>query len=210
MSKRGADNELQANNAKTAKVEEEAAAAAYAAAGGGEIEVAAAADQGALGAMEPHEDTAGPNISAPYADGELAYWNQQFFNLLLYRVQNGHVNVKSTDEKHKELYKFVSQLRKDYRQRERSPESSPLTREQVQVLESVRFAFTTRGEEHWNKNFQKLKEFKVRGVFTVTLFAMVLCDLGWTTNWPSHHQTSSDHRRPTVMSWSPASVKSLA
>jgi len=59
------------------------------------------------------------------------------------------------------LYKWIVQLRKDYKTRERDPAESPLTENQINVLESVRFAFTTRGEEHWQKNYEKLKEYKV-------------------------------------------------
>jgi hypothetical protein len=70
------------------------------------------------------------------------------------------VNVKSTDEKYAELYRWIVQLRKDYKTRERNPEESPLTADQIKTLESVRFAFTTRGEEHWQKNYEKLQEYK--------------------------------------------------
>lgn len=80
--------------------------------------------------------------------------------LQLYRISNGNVNVKSTDRKHADLYKWIVQLRKDYKTRERDPSESPLTEDQISVLESVRFAFTTRGEEHWQKNYEKLKEYK--------------------------------------------------
>eukprot|EP00534_Pseudo-nitzschia_fraudulenta_P012814 CAMPEP_0201219670 /NCGR_PEP_ID=MMETSP0851-20130426/191195_1 /ASSEMBLY_ACC=CAM_ASM_000631 /TAXON_ID=183588 /ORGANISM="Pseudo-nitzschia fraudulenta, Strain WWA7" /LENGTH=434 /DNA_ID=CAMNT_0047509361 /DNA_START=30 /DNA_END=1334 /DNA_ORIENTATION=+ len=91
---------------------------------------------------------------------KLAYWNQMFFDLMLYRIGNGNVNVKSTDTRHANLYKWIVQLRKDYKTRERDPSESTLTEEQIRVLESVRFAFTTRGEEHWQKNYEKLKEYK--------------------------------------------------
>ena len=80
--------------------------------------------------------------------------------LQLYRIGNGNVNVKSTDTRHANLYKWIVQLRKDYKTRERDPSESTLTEEQIRVLESVRFAFTTRGEEHWQKNYEKLKEYK--------------------------------------------------
>jgi Helicase associated domain len=78
----------------------------------------------------------------------------------LYRANYGNVNVKSTDEKYSELYRWIVQLRKDYKVRERNPEESPLTADQIKTLESVRFAFTTRGEEHWQKNYEKLQEYK--------------------------------------------------
>jgi hypothetical protein len=78
----------------------------------------------------------------------------------LYRANYGNVNVKSTDEKYAELYRWIVQLRKDYKTRERNPEESPITADQIKTLESVRFAFTTRGEEHWQKNYEKLQEYK--------------------------------------------------
>jgi hypothetical protein len=80
--------------------------------------------------------------------------------LQLYRANYGNVNVKSTDEKHNELYKWIVNLRKEYKKRETDPEDSTLTEDQIKALESVRFAFTTRGEEHWQKNYEKLLEFK--------------------------------------------------
>lgn len=96
----------------------------------------------------------------PSSPEELAHWNQMFFELMLYRIAHGNVNVKSTDKKHAELYKWIVKLRKDYKTRERDPSDSQLTEDQIRVLESVRFAFTTRGEEHWQKNYEKLKEYK--------------------------------------------------
>lgn len=158
MSKRGgAEEELDAN--KKPKVEE-AAADAFAAASGGDA--AAGTEEGADVAPAPeYEDDCGPEISQAYTEADLAHWNKMFFKLMAFRAVNGHVNVKSTDEAHKDLYKWVSQLRKDYRQRERSPESCTLSKEQIQVLQSVYFAFTTRGEEHWQKSYQKLKQFHV-------------------------------------------------
>jgi hypothetical protein len=81
-------------------------------------------------------------------------------HLQLYRQRTGNVNVKSTDQKNQGLYQWIVQLRKDYKTRESNPERSPLTLDQIDVLESVRFQFTTRGQEHWQKNFDKLKEYK--------------------------------------------------
>lgn len=99
-------------------------------------------------------------LPKPSTSEELAHWNQMFFDLMLYRIGNGNVNVKSTDRANANLYKWIVQLRKDYKARERDPSESTLTEEQISVLESVRFAFTTRGEEHWQKNYDKLKEYK--------------------------------------------------
>mmetsp|Transcript_61472 Transcript_61472/g.150445 ORF Transcript_61472/g.150445 Transcript_61472/m.150445 type:complete len:320 (+) Transcript_61472:272-1231(+) len=119
-----------------------------------------AVDAAAVDSATMYEDDCGPDVSAPYTDGALAEWNAMFFKLMAFRANNGHVNVKSSDDANKDLYKWVSQLRKDYKQRERSPESCTLSREQIQVLQSIYFAFTTRGEEHWQKSFAKLKQFR--------------------------------------------------
>jgi len=96
----------------------------------------------------------------PSTPEELANWNRMFFELMLYRIKNGNVNVKSTEEEHYELHQWIVQLRKNYKTREKNPSESTLTEEQISVLESIRFAFTTRGENHWHKNYDKLKEYK--------------------------------------------------
>ena len=78
----------------------------------------------------------------------------------LFRADKGHVTIKSSDDVNPDLYKWIVQLRKDYKKRETNPEESPLTEDQIKTLESVRFAFTTRGEDHWQKNYIKLQEYK--------------------------------------------------
>lgn len=47
--------------------------------------------------------------------------------LQLYRVEHGNVNVKSTDDKHKDLYKWIVQLRKDYKVRTLTKENEMQT-----------------------------------------------------------------------------------
>ncbi|KAG7346386.1 helicase domain protein [Nitzschia inconspicua] len=100
------------------------------------------------------------DVARPITFEDQAHWNRMFFELMLYRANYGNVNVKSTDEKYQGLYRWIVQLRKDYKIRERNPEESTLTADQIKTLESVRFAFTTRGEEHWQKNYEKLQEYK--------------------------------------------------
>lgn len=132
-----------------------------------------AAASPAPAADEMYEDDCGPDISAPYTEAALAEWNAMFFKLMAFRAANGHVNVKSSDDANKDLYKWVTQLRKEYKQRERSPESCTLSREQIQVLQSVYFAFTTRGEEHWQKSYGKLKQFHVSLIIHAVIFWVV-------------------------------------
>jgi hypothetical protein len=87
-------------------------------------------------------------------------WNRMFFELMLFKTNNGHINVKSSDEEHDELYKWSLHQRRQYKQFQAKPEASILTEDRIKVLESVRFAFTTRGDDHWNRNYERLREYK--------------------------------------------------
>jgi hypothetical protein len=87
-------------------------------------------------------------------------WNRMFFELMLFKTNNGHINVKSSDEEHVELYKWSLQQRGQYKHFQTMPEASILTEDRIKVLESVRFALTTRGDDHWNRNFERLREYK--------------------------------------------------
>jgi len=138
-------------------------------------------------------------LSKPSSPEELAYWNQMFFDLMLYRIGNGNVNVKSTDTRHANLYKWIVQLRKDYKTRERDPSESSLTEEQIRVLESVRFAFTTRGEEHWQKNYEKLKEYKADHKHVLVPRQCEIPGLGdWVTSQRQQYQEYTKGR-PTPL-----------
>ena len=109
------------------------------------------------------------------------------------------MNVKSTDRKHADLYKWIVQLRKDYKIRERDPSESTLTEEQISVLESVRFAFTTRGEEHWQKNYEKLKEYKVEHGHVLVPRQCEIPGLGdWVTSQRQQYQEYTKGR-PTPL-----------
>jgi len=135
----------------------------------------------------------------PYNPDELSRWNQMFFELMLYRIANGNVNIKSTDREHEELYAWIVQLRKDYKTRERDPSESPLTDDQISVLESVRFAFTTRGEEHWQKSYERLKEYKADHGHVLVPRQCEIPGLGdWVT---SQRQQYQEYRkgRPTPL-----------
>lgn len=55
---------------------------------------------------------------------------------------------------------YIYSIYSSFQIRERAADASPLSSDQIAVLESVRFAFTTRGEEHWQKSYEKLKEYK--------------------------------------------------
>jgi hypothetical protein len=94
------------------------------------------------------------------APEDSAEWNRIFFELMLYKANNGNINVKSNDEENTELYKWIMQQRKQYKVFQKNTDASSLTNDRIKVLESVRFAFTTRGDDHWQRNYEKLKEFK--------------------------------------------------
>lgn len=116
-----------------------------------------------VASLSESKDSA-PKLGKQKSGDDSAEWNRMFFELMLYKANNGNINVKSSDSENSELHKWVLHQRKQYKLFQNDADSSSLTPDRIKVLESVRFAFTTRGEDHWNRNFEKLKEFrKVHG-----------------------------------------------
>jgi GTP cyclohydrolase II len=92
---------------------------------------------------------------------ESSEWNQMFFELMLYKANNGNTFVKSKDETHSKLYKWSAKQRRHYKVFQKDPsETSEVTEDRIKVLESVRFAFTSRGDDHWERHYEKLRQFK--------------------------------------------------
>ena len=88
-------------------------------------------------------------------------WNQNFFELMLYRAKTGHINVKCSDDENVILHQWILSQRKAYKQqRLKGSEGSVLTADRIKVLESVKFNFGTRGDENWINHYNQLKEFK--------------------------------------------------
>ena len=96
----------------------------------------------------------------PSTETDGSDWNQMFFELMLYKAVNGNLNVKAKEEGCAMLHKWILQQRKEYRAFQKDPDTSLLTAERIKVLESIKFTFATRGDGHWQRNFEKLQRFR--------------------------------------------------
>ena len=93
-------------------------------------------------------------------EGARHIWNTMFFELLLYRAEHGDMKVRAKeDAKYRRLYEWIVIQRKDFKAFQDDPETSPLLESQIIVLDSLQFPWNTRGEDHWNLNFECLKKF---------------------------------------------------
>ena len=93
-------------------------------------------------------------------EGATTSFNDMLFQLLHYKAVHGDVRVKARDESHRKLHDWMMAQRKAYRIFQETPHMSPLTEDQVKVLNFVQFPWNTRGEEHWARNYEHLKEFR--------------------------------------------------
>lgn len=88
-------------------------------------------------------------------------WNARLVDLLLYKHQYRTLHVQASYDQH--LHAWVDIQRKLYRRHKNDPKSvSALTQLRLTVLDSINFPFTLRGAVHWNRYFDKLKEFNTK------------------------------------------------
>lgn len=94
------------------------------------------------------------------AVGGDAQWNAMLFQLIFYKAVHGDLRPKAKDDEHKPLYDWMVAQRKEFKIYQETPEKSYLTADQVKVLDHLQFPWNTRGDEHWIRNFEHLKQFR--------------------------------------------------
>ena len=106
-------------------------------------------------APQPEEDSDdGEEIPEESAES----WNKKLVSLLLYKTQYKSLNVSASNDA--ALRSWVDIQRKLYRRHKKNPESvTRLQKEQLQVLEAIEFPFTLKGALHWDRFYEKLKEY---------------------------------------------------
>jgi hypothetical protein len=88
-------------------------------------------------------------------------WNAMFFQLAHYKAVKGDMRVRTKDESTKTLNDWMVAQRKEFKVYQESPEKSSLTQAQVRALDLLQFPWNTRGEEHWFRNYDHLKQFRL-------------------------------------------------
>lgn len=87
-------------------------------------------------------------------------FNDMLFQLLQYKAVHGDFRVKGKDPEVKTLHQWILYVRRAYKLFQEHECLSTLTSEQVRVLNFLQFPWNTRGEEHWSRNYESLKEFR--------------------------------------------------
>jgi len=86
------------------------------------------------------------------------------FQLLSFRATYGHFHINR--DRHPQLHTWVGLLKRDYKtyadNDDKANSSSKLTEQQVKVLESLHVPLTSRGDDHWNRFYDLLREYKQR------------------------------------------------
>jgi Helicase associated domain len=93
------------------------------------------------------------------AVGGDAQWNAMLFQLIFYKSVHGDLRPKGKEEGHKPLCDWMVAQRKEFKIYQESPDRSFLTPDQVKVLDHLQFPWNTRGDDHWIRNYDHLKQF---------------------------------------------------
>mmetsp|Transcript_22232 Transcript_22232/g.32817 ORF Transcript_22232/g.32817 Transcript_22232/m.32817 type:complete len:479 (-) Transcript_22232:439-1875(-) len=89
-----------------------------------------------------------------------AEWNAMLFQLVHYKAIHGDLRPKSKDDESKPLHEWMVAQRKEFKIYQETPEKSNLTADQLKVLDHLQFPWNTRGDEHWSRNYEHLKQFR--------------------------------------------------
>jgi hypothetical protein len=99
-----------------------------------------------------------PDVKRAAVGGD-AQWNAMLFQLVFFKAVHGDLRPKPKDEEHKPLYDWMVAQRKEFKIYQDTPDRSFLTPDQVKVLDHLQFPWNTRGDDHWIRNFEHLKQF---------------------------------------------------
>jgi hypothetical protein len=85
------------------------------------------------------------------------YWNAMLYQLLLYKAQQGDLNVPHNVAGYRRLYDWVQAQRKYYQYK---TSSTFLNADRIAVLDSIDFQWNLRGDTLWQKSFDALIVYK--------------------------------------------------
>eukprot|EP00566_Odontella_aurita_P010121 CAMPEP_0113547012 /NCGR_PEP_ID=MMETSP0015_2-20120614/12119_1 /TAXON_ID=2838 /ORGANISM="Odontella" /LENGTH=425 /DNA_ID=CAMNT_0000447519 /DNA_START=402 /DNA_END=1679 /DNA_ORIENTATION=+ /assembly_acc=CAM_ASM_000160 len=96
--------------------------------------------------------------------GGQAHWCAMLYDLLLYKSNHGHTNVRpdDNDPSSRTLYAWCVAQRKQYKlYREGCDNFSYLTIDRVAVLDAAGFEWNVRGDAFWKKQYAALKDYRL-------------------------------------------------
>ena len=93
-------------------------------------------------------------------DDSSEYWNSMLYQLMLYKAQQGDLNVPNNDAKYTQLYNWIQRQRAYYQEKNTKSDSLCLSPDRIAVLDAIDFQWNLRGDNFWQKNFDGLITYK--------------------------------------------------
>lgn len=93
-------------------------------------------------------------------DSDDTTWALMFFKLMLFHSNRGDFNVPGKTLEYKKLFEWIQKQRQEFKLYQAKDPNCQLTTDQVLVLKDVQFPLTTRGDDHWKRNYENLTKFK--------------------------------------------------
>ena len=147
-------------------------------------EAAGVAAAAAVAAAEQQQQRELPPLQIPLylSPDDEAHFDHFLFYMLAYRARNNNYTVSKTQ--HPRLHEWMQFLKKEYRNYLNPLETSVLTEEQINVLEFLHIPLTSRGDEHWQRFYELLKQYKQdHGHVLVPR----LCEIPGLGDWVTDH-----------------------
>jgi len=102
-----------------------------------------------------------PKKRAPVADklspNDPLAFNHFLFDLIAFRSDNNNFHVSK--EEQPQLHAWLQHLKREYKNYVQDPATSHLTPDQLKVLEYLHIPLTSRGDDHWNRFYDLLKQY---------------------------------------------------
>lgn len=85
-------------------------------------------------------------------------FNDYIFHLLAFKAQNNNFSVTKDDDPF--LHAFLQHVKREYKTFQRDRTTSVMSEQQMKVLEFLHVPLTSRGDDHWNRFFELLLQYK--------------------------------------------------
>lgn len=93
-------------------------------------------------------------------DDSSEFWNSKLYQLMLYKAQEGDLNVPNNDAKYTQLYNWIQRQRAYYQEMNTKPDLTCLSPDRIAVLDAIDFQWNLRGDNFWQKNVDGLIAYK--------------------------------------------------
>lgn len=129
-------------------------------------EVAAAAVETAVAADSPKRLKTDIDHTSYAAPGETTddpvanQFNHYLFKIIAFKAARGNFQVPR--DVYPDLHQWLQTLKREYKNYSMDPASSLLTQEQLKVLEFLHIPVTSRGDDHWNRFYELLRQYAER------------------------------------------------